>query len=117
VDTCAAPSGGPSGALNTMDSALAISIVLFEEAKVKTCFSAEKEYFFDRRPLLTLKIVNRVHGLKSGSGSAVPYFPVWPSTASSDLMSSYSTDLVISKLSNLNESQDSITSVSQCKLH
>src|SRR5438045_3372966 len=30
------------------------------------------------------------------------------------LMSSYSTDLVISKLSNLNETQDSITSVSQC---
>jgi len=29
-------------------------------------------------------------------------------------MSSYSTDLVIQKLSNLNESQDSITSVSQC---
>jgi regulator of Ty1 transposition protein 103 len=29
-------------------------------------------------------------------------------------MSSYSTDLVINKLSSLNESQDSITSVSQC---
>lgn len=30
------------------------------------------------------------------------------------VMSSYSTDLVISKLSNLSEAQDSITSVSQC---
>jgi len=29
-------------------------------------------------------------------------------------MSSYSTELVVSKLSNLNDTQESITSVSQC---